>query len=267
MIKIAKLRAGFYILAAALLLSIAAFVVYNLTFDAFHYVTDRWIVALMIIVIWSIVCLLISSLFMGDKPLYIDALYIIAMFALVIAFIKFLTPCLSPIGIYFTVHNMGDVEANAIGVPRSIVGIVIYVLAIICLVVGAFFGRSKNEEPRYIFVKDIVKELYKLNKKMDSVMAGVHIDVHPDPIPAAPDSKESDAEQIMYARALYNRLADTASAVHESYAKYNIDAPAIQSLYRLVNEADKIICQLDDVAANVNADNSETGGEHEGYGI
>ena len=83
---------------------------------------------------------------LGDKPFWVDVLYIIAMFALVISAIKFITPCLSPIGIYFTVHNMGDVEANAAGVPRSIAGIVIFVLAIVCLAVAAFFKSSSDTE-------------------------------------------------------------------------------------------------------------------------
>ncbi len=145
MIKIKAPRAGFYILAAALVLSIVAFIMYSATFDAFHFVSEKWVIALMIIAIWSITCLLINSLLMGNRPMFVDVLYIIAVFALVIAAIKFITPCLSPIGIYFTVHNMGDVEANAIGVPRSIAGIIIFVLAIVCVVVGAFFGTSKRE--------------------------------------------------------------------------------------------------------------------------
>ncbi len=146
MIKIKAPRAGFYILAAALLLTIVAFIMYAVTFDAFHFVSDKWVVALMIIAIWSICCILINSLFMGNRPMFVDALYIIAIFALVIAAVKFFTPCLSPIGIYFTVHNMGDVEANAIGVPRSIAGIAVYVVAIVCVVVGAFFSTSKRED-------------------------------------------------------------------------------------------------------------------------
>ena len=138
-------RAGFILLAMALHLAVAAFIVYAMTFDAFHYVPDNWVIALMIIVIWSIAALLISSFFMGDKPLFVDALYIVIIFALVTATVKFVTPCLSPIGIYFTVHNMGDVEANEIGVPRSIAGIVIFVLTILLVLISAFFLRTKKE--------------------------------------------------------------------------------------------------------------------------
>ncbi|MCH5350966.1 MAG: hypothetical protein J1F39_03245 [Clostridiales bacterium] len=145
MIKIKQPRAGFILLAVTLVFAIASFIMYSATFDAFHFVGDKWVVALMVIAIWSIVALLVNSLISGDKPLFVDALYIIAMFAIVIALIKFLTPCLSPIGIYFTVHNMGDVEANAIGVPRSIAGIVLFVLTVILLIVSAFFMRSKKE--------------------------------------------------------------------------------------------------------------------------
>ena len=155
MIKIKQPRAGFILLAVTLHFVVASFIMYSATFNALRLLSDKWVIALMIIAIWSIVALLVNSLISGDRPLFADALYIIAMFALVIAFIKFLTPCLSPIGIYFTVHNMGDVEANAIGVPRSIAGIVLFVLTFILLIVSAFFMRTKKE---YVEVKECEKQ-------------------------------------------------------------------------------------------------------------
>ena len=145
MIKLKKPHAGFYLLAVSFVFAVVAFIMYFLTFNAFHYSTDRWVTGLTLIAFWSILFLLISSLISGDDPFYVDIFYVIAAFCLTIATIKFLIPCLSPIGIYFTVHNMGDVEANAIGVPRSIVCVVFFVLSIICLLVSAFFKSTVKE--------------------------------------------------------------------------------------------------------------------------
>ncbi len=131
-----------YILAGSLVFCIAAFIMYEMTFDAFHYENDKWIEALFVMTFWSYACIIIGTLISGNGAKATDALYIVAAFALTIATIKFLIPCLSPIGIYFTVHNMGDVEANAIGVPRSIVTIVLFVVSILLLVVSAFFPSA-----------------------------------------------------------------------------------------------------------------------------
>lgn len=153
-IKIKKPGVGFYLLAVSAILCIAAFVMYSLTYDALRYDSDRWVVALMIITFWCIGCLLVTSLISGNASKITDVLYWVAVMALTIATFKFLIPCLSPIGIYFTVHNMGDVEANAIGVPRSIAGIILFVLAIIVLIVSAFFSAAKKDKS----VKTAVEE-------------------------------------------------------------------------------------------------------------
>lgn len=136
--KMSKPSVGFWLLTAGLLLSVAGFVLYFMTYDALGYNQNYWVIAMMIIAFWSIACLLINGLFAGNKPFFMDIFYAIAVFAVVIAMLQFLTPCLSPIGIYFTVHNMGDVEANAIGVPRCIAGIILFVLAVACLLAAAF---------------------------------------------------------------------------------------------------------------------------------
>lgn len=137
-------RTGFYLTAAALVTAVIAFITYLLTFDAFHYATDRWVTALMIIAIWTLACLIVCGLLFGDEPFYIDILRVAAVFCMTVATLKFLLPCLSPIGIYFTVHNMGDVEANAIGVPRSIVCVVFCVISVVLMMVSAFFTAAKQ---------------------------------------------------------------------------------------------------------------------------
>lgn len=147
MIKLKKPSVGFYLLIAAFVLSIVAFVFYFLTYSALGYSQNRWVIGMMIVCFWSFICLLAHALLGDGKPFWMDIFYIFAVFGLTISTILFLTPCLSPIGIYFTVGNMGDVEANAIGVPRCIAGVVFYILAIICAITAAFFNlTSANKE-------------------------------------------------------------------------------------------------------------------------
>lgn len=134
-----QLKRGFYLLLVSLIFAIAAFIMNFSTFDAFHYENDRYIIALMIISFWCLLCIIITSVINHKEGKIIDVLYLIAIFAITIALVKFLIPCLSPIGIYFTVHNMGDVEANAIGVPRSIITISLFVISIATLISSSFF--------------------------------------------------------------------------------------------------------------------------------
>lgn len=145
MIKIKRPSGGFFILASALVFLIAGAITYALTYSAFHYSPDRLVTALVVIAVWAIVSLLVNALLGGNKPFIMDIFFVIAVFCITVAAVKFIIPCLSPIGIYFTVHNMGDVEANAVGVPRSIVCVVFLVLSVICVIVSAFFNTAKEK--------------------------------------------------------------------------------------------------------------------------
>lgn len=134
---------SFWVVCFSFVALIAAFVMHFLTFSALHYQTDRWVIALSIIALWSEAMLLFEKI-SGKKFFAFDIFLPVAVIAATLALFKFLIPCLSPIGIYFTVHNMGDVEANAIGVPRSIACIVLYVLSIIAIVPPSFESRLKE---------------------------------------------------------------------------------------------------------------------------
>ena len=143
MLKIKIPRTGFYLLAAATVLTIVAFVMYFGAFEALSFETDRWVVALTVLAFWSMAFLMINSLFAGDAPFWTSAFYAVTVLALMFSFARMLMACLSPIGIYFTV-NMGNMEAYAQGVPRCIAGVACYVVATICVVVSAFFRISKE---------------------------------------------------------------------------------------------------------------------------
>jgi hypothetical protein len=143
MINIQKPRAGFYVTAAALVLSIVGFVLYFKAFEALGYNDDRWVIALTVIAFWSMAFLTVNALFAGDSPFWSCVFYVIIVFALLIALAKFLSACLSPIGIYFTV-NMGDMAAYAQGVPRCIAGVACYAVAAICIVVASFMKPTRD---------------------------------------------------------------------------------------------------------------------------
>ncbi len=151
-LQIKKPFVGFYLLACSLLFTIIGFALYFATFRTFDYQDDRWVIALTIISLYSILFLMINGLLAGDQPFWTGIFHLVITFALVISFANFLIPCLSPIGIYFTV-NMGDMETYAIGVPRCLAGVAFYVLAILCNVVSSFFSpvfqRKKQKGASY----------------------------------------------------------------------------------------------------------------------
>ena len=129
---------GFILLFLSLIFTFVGFILYFRTFSIFHYLESRVTIATTIIAILGTLFLLVNSLISEDKPYHLNVLYIINVVALLFAFAYFLIPCLSPIGIYFTV-NMGDMETYALGVPRCIAGCVFYVLATVFNVVASFF--------------------------------------------------------------------------------------------------------------------------------
>lgn len=138
---------GFVLLFISLIFTLIGFGLYFRTFSIFHYLESRITIAGTIIALWGTVFLLINSLFSKDNPIYLNVLYLTNVFALAFAFAYFLIPCLSPIGIFFTV-NMGDMETYALGVPRCIAGCVFYVLALLSNILASFFSPSFNLKHR-----------------------------------------------------------------------------------------------------------------------
>ncbi|MCH5162810.1 MAG: hypothetical protein J1G38_04905 [Clostridiales bacterium] len=146
-IKFKKPSVGFYLLVASTVLAIAAFVMYSLTYDALTYASDKWVIASMVIAFWCLGCLMLTSVISGNGAKITDVFYWLGVMSLTLALFKFITPCLSPIGVYFTV-NMGNMEAYSIGVPRGIAGAVLYVLSVLSLIVSAFFSPTVSEKKK-----------------------------------------------------------------------------------------------------------------------
>ena len=140
---------GFFLMAVALILTFVAFIMSFKVYTIFGYATNRWAVTLSFAALWLTAFLIANSLIAGEKPFVISLFYVAVCMMLTFAAIMFIQPCLAPMGIYFTVGNMGDVEANAAGVPRAIATVALYVVALLHMVVAAFFPavivKEKNE--------------------------------------------------------------------------------------------------------------------------
>lgn len=142
-LKLNKPFVGFFLMAVALVFTFVAFIMSFKVYNIFGYATNRWAVFLSFAALWFALFLMVNSLIAGEKPFWTSLLYVAVCIALTFAAILFIQPCLAPIGIYFTVGNMGDVEANAAGVPRAIATTVLYVVALLCMVASAFCPTVK----------------------------------------------------------------------------------------------------------------------------
>lgn len=137
-LKLNKPFVGFFLMALTLILTFVAFIMSFRVYNIFGYAINRWAVFLTFAALWFTAFLIVNALFVGERPFWVSLLYVAVCVALTFAAILFVQPCLAPMGIYFTVGNMGDVEANAAGVPRTIVTVVLYVVALLLMVVSAF---------------------------------------------------------------------------------------------------------------------------------
>lgn len=137
---------GFYCMAVAFVLTFVAFIIFLEVYGIFGYATNRWAIFLSFAALWFTAFIIVNSLFVGEKPFWVSLLYVAICVALTFAAILFIQPCLAPMGIYFTVGNMGDVEANAAGVPRAIAATALYVVALVSMVVAAFVPAVKMNE-------------------------------------------------------------------------------------------------------------------------
>ena len=145
MIKIQNLKIGFYLTAISLICCIAAMIAFFFTYNVFSYQFNRWVFFMTFLAIWGLAFMCVNTVLVGEKPFWVSYVHVLASLLIMLSAILFIRPCLSPIGIYFTVHNMGDVETNAVGVPASIVTAALYIVALICNVVASFLTSVKEK--------------------------------------------------------------------------------------------------------------------------
>lgn len=136
--KIKIPHAGFALNAVAFATTLAAFILGLVVYNIFGYTVNRWGVFCTVAALWLMGFLLVNSLLAGERPFWTAPLYALVCLLITFSAVLFIQPCLSPIGIYFTVNNMGDVEANAAGVPRAIVTTVLYVVAVLAMIAASF---------------------------------------------------------------------------------------------------------------------------------
>lgn len=146
-ITLKKPGAGFYLCAVALALSLAALVLFIRVYGIFGYTFNRWVFFMNFAACWLLAFYAVNTVLAGDSPFWASYLLVAVPFLLLLAGLAFIQPCLSPIGIYFTVHNMGDVATMEAGVPPSIAAAALYVLASVLSAAAGFFspvGREKK---------------------------------------------------------------------------------------------------------------------------
>lgn len=136
--KIKMPHAGFFLTLAAFVLTIVAFSLSLNVYAMLGYRLNRWVVFLTVGALWLMLFFLCNGLFMGDRPFWVAPLYAVVGLFLTFAALLFIQPCMTPIGIYFTVGNMGDAATNAVAVPRAITAVALYVAALVLFIVAAF---------------------------------------------------------------------------------------------------------------------------------
>ncbi len=129
----------------SLILLVVGFIFYFACWSAFGYGQDRFVIAFTILAIWVSILMLATDFFDAKRPIWVASIGLVYCFFVLFSFGRILAPCISPIGILFTV-NMGDMETYAIGVPRCFVSIGGYLLSALFFVASSFFGGFQHQE-------------------------------------------------------------------------------------------------------------------------
>lgn len=143
-LKLKTPSVGLYLTLTSIVLAIAGLIMFFETYNVYKYSINRWALAYTIIAIWLMATSIVNTLIRGNKPIWFGALNVVAVILLTLAATKFFSPCVSPMAIYFTV-NMGDVQTQALGVPRSLWAMGLYLVSIIIFVVSSFFSLARKE--------------------------------------------------------------------------------------------------------------------------
>ena len=123
---------SFVVLLVGYILSISSFVTFSIS-------VDRFVIILPIFAMIIIVLQLIMSLVDANKPAWFNLLNLAFVILIVFTFAKVIIPFLTPIGIYFSGVNMGDVATYQKVVPMSIASCIILVVSALIFIVGSFF--------------------------------------------------------------------------------------------------------------------------------
>ncbi len=143
---------GFGCLFVAFVLSIVAFCNYYALYEMADYENNRWTVMFSWLTILLIVFLMVSSLFKGDKPIFMLIAHAAAVFMFAFAALEFMQPCVSEIAFVFGSPDlaMGDNAIRVAICDDSITTAVLYVVTCVFVIIAAFapatwtFGKKKR---------------------------------------------------------------------------------------------------------------------------
>lgn len=146
MLKIKKPGFAFAFICLAFVFSVIALALFISTYSVGGYTLSRWALTCSILSTWLLFLLAGNMLFRGDKPAWTGIIYALAVFLLIYGFMRFIQPCLTPIGFVFGAGdlNMGDTALNKVVAGYSIVTAVFYVLAALFTVIAAFMSADKS---------------------------------------------------------------------------------------------------------------------------
>ena len=144
--KINKPRLGMILLLISLICTIVGFILFVSTYNVFKYELNRWCITCLVFSIWFLLFMIINKLIKGENLYLQNMMYPVVVFLIVFATIEFINPCLSPIGIYFTVHNMGDTATNDIGVPRAIITTCFLLVGALTCLISSFMNSIKENK-------------------------------------------------------------------------------------------------------------------------
>ena len=130
---------GFGLYLISLIVLIVGYILSINSFKAFSIGVDRFVIILPIFAIIIVVLQLVMSLVDANKPSWFNILNLAYVILIVFTFAKVIIPFLTPIGIYFSGVNMGDIATYQIVVPMSIASCVILVVSALIYIVGCFF--------------------------------------------------------------------------------------------------------------------------------
>ncbi len=139
---------GFIIGVVALLCAIVGFILFFSTYNVAGYKLNRWTVTCTALAIWFLLCACVSMFFEKEGSRVRDVFLILAVFCLTYGVLKFIHPCLTPIGFAFAASdlNMGDSALNRVIAVRAVITAVFYVLAIIATIVTCFLAKNEEEQ-------------------------------------------------------------------------------------------------------------------------
>lgn len=137
---------GFYFSAAALVFSVAGMCLFLVTYNVGGYTLSRWALTCSVLAVWLLLFITVNMFIKGDKPFWCSLLFVLAVFLLTYGLLKFIQPCLTPIGFVFGASdlNMGDTALNKVVAYYSVATAAFYVLSVLSILAAAFLPETKK---------------------------------------------------------------------------------------------------------------------------